>query len=178
MAANRDDLDTILEKSIASYSEAEPLAGMEARIVARIGIAKKMPRRRVSGWFAVLVLGMAVAAIAGLVLIRTRPSEPHPTAVSAVSRPSHFEPAPVQVQISEPRCRPHIARVRRVRALPKGPVFPTPSPLTRQERLMVTLVSENPDEAAQVLDSLRQRQDEPITIAPIVIPPIPMSDEQ
>jgi hypothetical protein len=176
MAANRDELDAILEKGIASYPEAEPLAGIEERIIARIGMTK-MPRRSVSGWFAVLVLGMAVAAIAGFVLIRTRHSEPRPTAVAAVSRPSHFEPARVQVRISEPQRRPHTARVRRVRASPKGPVFPTPSPLTTEERLMVTLVSENP-EAAQVLDSLRQRQDEPIAIAPIVIPPIPMSDEQ
>jgi hypothetical protein len=177
MAANRDELDAILEKGIASYSEAEPLAGMEERVVARIGVTKT-PRRGVSGWFAVLVLGMAVAAITGMVLIRTRPSEPHPTAVAAVSRPSHFEPAPVQVRISEPQRQPHIARIRRVRALPKGPVFPTLAALTKQERLMVMLVSKNPDEAAQTFASLRQRADEPIAVDPIVIPPIPTSDEQ
>ncbi|HEY1945489.1 MAG TPA: hypothetical protein VGG97_00675 [Bryobacteraceae bacterium] len=175
MAANRDELDAILEKGIASYPEAEPLAGMEERIIARIGMAK-MPRRSVIGWRAVWAVGFAAVAITGLVLIRTGQIEPRPVAVAVVNRPPHFEPTPVQ--ISEPQRRPHIAHVHRVRALPKGPVFPTPSPLTRQERLMVTLVSENPDEAAQVLDSLRQGHDEPIAIAPIVIPPIPMSDEQ
>jgi hypothetical protein len=78
MLNNPDELERILERGIASYSDGEPLAGMEERVVARIGMAK-MPRRGVSGWFAVWVLGMAVAAIAGLVLIRTRQSEPRPT---------------------------------------------------------------------------------------------------
>jgi hypothetical protein len=111
-----------------------------------------------------------------LLLIRTRQSEPRPIAV--VSRPPHFEPAPVQVRISEPQRQPHIARIRRVRALPKGPVFPTLAALTKQERLMVMLVSKNPDDAAQTFASLRQRADEPIAVDPIVIPPIPTSDEQ
>jgi hypothetical protein len=175
MAANRDELDAILEKGIASYPEAEPLAGMEERVVARMGMAK-MPQRGVSGWRAVWAVGFATVAITGLVLIQTRQNEPRPVAVAVVSRPRHFEPAPVQ--ISEPRRRPHIARVRRVRALPKGPVFPTPSPLTTEEHLMVALVSRNPDEAAQAFDGLRRRADEPIAATPIVIPPIPVSNEQ
>jgi hypothetical protein len=177
MAANRDELDAILEKGIASYPEVEPLAGMEERIIARIGMAK-MPRRSVSGWRAVWAVGLAAVALAGLMFVRTRHSEPRAVAAVAVSRPPHFEPAPVQVRISEPRYRSQIARVRRVRALPKGPVFPTPSPLTRQEHLMVALVSENPDEAAQAFASLQRRKDEPIAVDPIVIRAIPMSDEQ
>lgn len=171
-----DELERMLERGIASYSETEPLAGMEERIIARIGVTK-MPRRTVMSGRVTWALALAMMAVAGLMLIRTRRSEPRPMAVAAVSRPSHFEPAQVQVRISETARQPHSARAGRVRALPKGPVFPTPSPLTTEERLMMALVSKNPDEAAQAFASLERRKDEPIAADPIVISPIPTSDE-
>jgi hypothetical protein len=176
---NQDELERILEKSIASYVEAEPLAGMEERVITRIGMTET-PRRSVNSWHAVLALCLAGMVIAGFVLVRTKQSKPRPMATVAVSRPPHFEQA--QTPVFEPRRRLHAARVRRVSTLPKGRVFPTPSPLTKEERLMVALVVKNPDETAQAFDGLRRRTDEPIAVAPIVIAPISLpislSDEQ
>jgi hypothetical protein len=169
--AHPDELERILERGISSYGNAEPLAGLEERVIGRIG-GTEMPRRSGTAWFGVLALVLAGMVIAGLVLIPVKRSDPRPTAAAtaAVAPVRPVESAPVR--ISEPQRRRRVAQVRRVRTLPKGPVFPTPSRLTDEERLMATMVSRNPDEAAEAFESLRRRADEPIAIAPIVIPPI------
>ena len=57
-------------------------------------------------------------------------------------------------------------------ALPKRLVFPTPSPLSNEERLLLAMMKRDPDGTAQVFDSLRKRGSEPLEIAPLVIPPL------
>ena len=165
-----DELERILESGLASYRKAEPLAGLEERVIGRIGRMER-PQRNANGWFGALALGLAGMVVAGLVFIPVKRSEPRPVAEvrRSVSTP---------VRVSEPQQQRHVAHVGRVRTLPKGPVFPTPSRLTTEERLMAAMVSRNPDEAAEAFESLRRRVEEPIAIAPIMIPPIAAGEGQ
>jgi hypothetical protein len=169
--AHPDELESILERGIASYRNAEPLAGLEERVIGRIGITE-MPRRRANGWLGILALPLAGMVVAGLVLIPVKRSDLRPTAAAtaAVAPVRPVESAPVPVL--KPQRQRSVAQVRRVRTLPKGPVFPAPSRMTGEERLMASMAATNPDEAALVFESLRRRIDDPIAIEPIVIPPI------
>jgi hypothetical protein len=173
--AHPDELERILESGIASYRNAEPLAGLEERVIGRIG-RTETPRRSVNAWLGILALGLAGMVVAGLVFIPVKRSEPRPRVAGVVAQARSIESPPVRVL--KPRRQGRITQVLRVRALPKGPVFPTPLRLTAEERLMAMMVARNPDEAAEAFDSLRRRADEPIAIAPIVMPQISAGEEQ
>ncbi len=173
MANERDELNAILEEGIASYADAEPLAGMEERIFARIR-AMETPRRRVNAWWAVLALGLAGMVLASLVIFLPRHSLPRPATIAAAKAPSVDAPRmrPQQVRILRPKRRLN------VKALPKQKVFPTPRPETAEEHLLMAWVARDPEGAARVFESLRQKADSPLEISPIVIAPLPTGEDQ
>jgi hypothetical protein len=158
-----DKLERILKEGIASYGQSEPLAGMEERILARIRIVER-PQRRLTGWVVAFTVG--VAGI-GVLCVLPRHEEPRPVRVV-----TNIPPAPVRaeaalVRVSTPRRH----QSSHMKALPNLPVFPTPSPLTAEERRLLALVREDPEGTAEAFESLRKRS-EPIEIAPLVIQPL------
>jgi hypothetical protein len=173
--AHPDEFEGILERGIASYRNVEPLAGLEERVIGRIG-RTDMPRRSGTAWVGILAMALAGMVVAGLVFIPVKRSEPHPKAAAVVAQAPPVESK--RVQVSKPPLQRRAAHVRLVKTLPKGPVFPTPSRMTAEERLMARMASNNPDAAAEAFESLRRRADEPIAIAPIVIPPISVIEGQ
>jgi hypothetical protein len=158
-----DKLDRILDEGIAGYANSEPLAGMEERILARIQVAER-PQRRLMGWAAAFAVGLIAIAV---LRVMPRHEEPQPVRMVAniPQAPARSQAATVLLST---RQRHHSARRM---ALPKLPVFPTPSPLTTEERRLLALVRKDPEGTAEAFESLRKRN-EPLEIPPLVIAPL------
>jgi hypothetical protein len=165
MAGSRDEIERILDDGISSYSDAEPLTGIEERIVARIRSAKAPRLGLAALGLAGLSIGLAVAASLFLLVSR---NQPQPVAIVSETKPLTIElaPRPAPVRMPKPR------RAARMAALPKERMFPTPSSVTREEHLLLVLVTNHPEEAAEGFESLRQRANEPVEIPPLVIEPL------
>jgi hypothetical protein len=158
-----DELDKLIDGALAEYSSAQPLAGIEQRVLDRVRLAQAARRR----WRWSLLVAVPALAAGLLVLFAPKP-QPQPVPVAVVAPP----PAPVvqpTIRAAVPsrgatKRRP--ATVRRPE-LPKRGVFPTISPLTGEERLLVQLAQSNPRFfEARPADSLEIK---PIEIAPIQI---------
>lgn len=160
-----DELDLAIDRALSAYSEAEPLAGLEGRVLHRVRVANV--RRRRTMW-----VGLAAAAVAaGLlvtVLVQPRPM-PVVTEVARVA-PAPSVPKPgAQTHTARPRVsKRHVAHVRR---LPKQETFPAAAPLTQDERALLAFAARH---AAEVTSAFREidRSGEPLDIAPIEIPPL------
>lgn len=162
---DRDRLDAVIDGALPGYSSAEPLEGLEDRVLERVhssGSRIRWPYR----W------GFALAAllIAGIALwIGWNPG---PRATNTRREVAAFVPPP-PAPTPEPAPAPRKAKPkRRPNALPKEDRFPAPAPMTDEERALAVWAAREPAEAEQVLADLRKRSDEPVTIQAIVIPPL------
>jgi hypothetical protein len=168
MEDNGKELERILEEGISSYADGEPLAGLDERIMARVRMAVSPPRS-VAGLWAALAVGLALAVSAS-VSRRMGSSEATPVRIVAETKTPTAEKTTTQseaLKVSVPR-----HRSSGVAGLPKRPVFPTPSPLTAEERRLLAMVRQDPEGTAQAFDSLRKRGNEALEIVPLVIPPL------
>lgn len=167
------ELEQILRESIASYASGEPLAGLEDRILARVRIAE-CPRRSTTRLWALLALGAAAVCIA--VCLRVGRTESQPVRFASEVKASLSAKPPVRMAAI--RVLRRSAPSHRVPALPKQAVFPTPAPLTTEERLLLVMVKQDPEGTAEAFSSLRTRASEPVEIAPLVIPPLETGEGQ
>jgi hypothetical protein len=170
---DRDELDDLIDGALPEYSSAGPMDGLEDRVLYRVqaaGAARRSPwPYRL--WFAIPALAALLFAGIALrmgwnpqsrVMDATRKAE-----VSVPSSPTPPQPslAPAtRVVMPEPKTP--------ARSLPKEEFFPTPTPLTDEERALVAWVGRAPIEAEQAFADLQKRIAEPITIQPIQIPPL------
>lgn len=168
----RDDLDRTLDAALAKYASAEPREGLEERVLANLRAAAT--RSAQSAWwnwrFALLA---AVLAVAAVVVWQWNKA----TRLSIANHPSTIRQAPVgpdlahhdgnsarpikSVQWRRPRHRP---QPETVAASPKLDVFPSPLPLSEQEKILASYVAGYPEHAALVaearMDALRQEAEE------------------
>jgi hypothetical protein len=161
-----DELDKILDGALSSYSQEEPRPGLEGRVLNRIRAARA--RRRFS-W---LHWVMAIPAFACLVLAvtfwSTQDSKPRPSK-SAPLVPTAAPPLPIApgvVQTTVTRRRPKHLR------MPKREQFPTPAPLTAEERALLVFVARSPKQAEELFSGAKRRTSEPLDIKPIDIEPL------
>jgi hypothetical protein len=98
-----------------------------------------------------------------------------PNSEAAVLR---TEPMPLPADLSGFQHKAARARIGSTAVLPKRRVFPIPSPMTKEEHLLLVLVRRNPEEAGLAFDNMRQRADEPVEISPLTIAPLPGGEEQ
>lgn len=150
-------MDKILDSLLANYSSAEPRPGLETRILANLREAeKKAPQ----GWwnFKWIWAGLVTAAIViAAVLIggRNRTTPP----VDVIVKTNQPAPQP-QIQPHAPDAPQQSAKIPRHKS-PAPPtvrqdaalarsqrpaVFPTPTPLSEQERLLLRYYSGTPRE--------------------------------
>lgn len=157
-----DELDKLIDAALAGYSTAEPLEGLEGRIVRRVRAAEADRKRR-PAW------GVAIPAMAAAMLLvwALRPPKPAVPAAEVVKQPParvEIAPAPKIVAVA-PRVRQRTVRARK--ELPKRNVFPASAPLTTEERLLVQLARSHPEAlAGQVSGEIEIK---PIEIAPLQI---------
>ena len=167
-----DELNRIIDRGLTSYVAHEPLAGLEDRVLARVRLANSGSRRAAWRYWA-----FAVPALATLILIAFLPRSsrgPVPDPVQpSLARLEKAPPPP-------PRLATHRAIRQRVAErpspLPKRNQFPTPTPLTPEERALIAVAQLQP----AGLESVSQfpANPEEIRIKPIEIPPLQIDSNE
>jgi hypothetical protein len=157
-----DELDRMLDEALASYSAQDPWPGLAQRVMARLE-----PKER-AAWWRWAVPALALGGVVAAIVIHSSRPVPAPVRVSQIQA----VPAPLAPR---PEARAAQVRPKRLRVKPAAPprreVFPTPSPLTEEERALLQLVTRSPEVLDEAL-ALRARQTEPLAIEPLYIPPL------
>lgn len=172
-----DELDRTLDAALAKYASAEPRAGLEERILANLCTANTRDAQRTlwSWGFAVLAAVLTIAAVGvwqwnkpTQTPIANHPStvKQAPVAPDLAHRDGRTTPPPKSTQSRRPRHKPQRETMA---ANPKLDVFPSPLPLSEQEKILASYVSQYPQHAALVaearMDDLRQESEERRRIA-------------
>ena len=177
--ANRkqDELDRLLDVALAKYAVAEPRVGLEERVLANL----RAEQARVSDhawwrWSAIAAVAAVVVVVLALSVRSVKPS--HPVAADHPSTPTQAPKDPgTKIVSNRHRSRPRLAPLlstaptQAVRFSPaevasarppKLDQFPSPQPLSEQEKLLRNYVAENPEQAVLLArartEALRQDQ--------------------
>jgi hypothetical protein len=150
-------IDDMLDSLLANYSSAEPRPGLENRILA--DLREQAEKDASQGWwnFKWLWAGMVAAAIiVAAVMISGRHRVEPPTHVIVKTSPAVPQP---EIQSHAPAVRNETVRIRPRKSLaPTRPqsaalalnerpaVFPTPTPLSEQEKLLLSYLAGTPRE--------------------------------
>jgi hypothetical protein len=168
----RENLDRALDSVLAKYGAVEPREGLEERILANLRAPDTQSALRTWWNWGVAAALAAVLIIAAAVVWRwnQRIHEPvaiHPPALKQAPVPDfasrHASGAPPRKSIPHrtPRHRP---KGDVVAAGPKLDVFPSPLPLSEQEKILASYVAQDPQRAALVaearMDDLRHEVEE------------------
>src|SRR3954468_24420124 len=146
-----DELDRLLDAALKQYAPVQPREGLEGRILARLRSETTERTSRAWRWStsATAVAGFTVIiTIASLTHVRPQPR--------AAQQPSVTVPGPKLAASSEatkviqrPKRRMHALNDSQVaKVLPKLDQFPSPQPLSEQERLLASYVAVYPKQAA------------------------------
>ncbi|HTS38815.1 MAG TPA: hypothetical protein VMH04_24285 [Candidatus Solibacter sp.] len=175
-------LDQALDAALARYAAVEPRAGLEDRILANLRAQPTEAAPRF--WWRWGLAGGLPWAVAALLVVAAaiawRSSRPAPP---IAHRPAVEAPAPkhpeyqVLVHNDATAIHPHRRNAlasqsghsATVAAVPKLDVFPSPQPLTEQEKLVLGYVNKNPEQAALLaeahMESLRREAEERTRLA-------------
>jgi hypothetical protein len=172
--SSETELDRALDAALAKYARVEPRAGLEDRILSNLRAEPARAHDR-SWW----LLGFAIAAAAvvlvaiGLVSRSAKHSQPlvqrptitAPQNVQAQSSPAKTASALLPANGSIARAQPHPQPSKLDLAPPKDTEpdgaetvadnpkldkFPSPRPLSEQEKLLLEYLQQNPEEAAMI----------------------------
>jgi hypothetical protein len=177
---NHDQFDELVDYALSEYRDAEPLSGLEDRVLQRL-----QPVGRRFAWW----MWGAIAICAALVLIGVwigveNPTTPHLPTDGKYGPPTSTQPTQAREQASPPISSPESKELARVTKTPTPPktggaghparttivtqrVFPTPTPLTAQERAFMASLQGNSAVAAS-----GAAPDSSIAIAEIQIKPL------
>ena len=181
---NHNQFDEILDHALSEYRDVEPLSGLEDRVLRRL----QQPNSRSAFWRRRRLGAFATSAALLLlaIFLITRGHQPQ----APREQGSSTSPAPAAIQASAPPVKNSpMATARRPKpqtsmrpkssdvhslAATRSPVqaFPTPVRMTNEEHALVAVAKAHPD----VLQA-SVREDELITIAPVVIKPLASSTE-
>jgi hypothetical protein len=161
-AAN--EFDREIDAALSRYAVVEPRAGLEERVLANLDAQRRRSQFRVSRWW--LVAGVAVAAvvIAIVVSLSTRAQKLAPVAFnpSAGTQNAHKSETPIATSPANSADRTdHAVRVKKfptrglsARTAGSGGTrmqqFPSPLPLSEQEKLLASYVRQFRDQAVLV----------------------------
>jgi hypothetical protein len=174
-------VDELVAASLRRYAGAEARPGLEERVLAGARARQQSEwRRRTWTW----ALGMAGAtAIVVLLMIYWPRQQPAPLPVTAKAPARVSAPAIAQaaspVQLPVPHKAQHQTSPQRVDTRPQQ--FPTPRPLSQQEKLLVEYVQSLKESSGTSVPDADQGsagdvEIPPIRIAAIKIDPLPSSE--
>jgi hypothetical protein len=156
-----DGMDRLLDAALKQYAAVQPREGFEGRILAELRSQSAEPVGYAPWRW--LAAAAAVAALAVIISMALRPHarlqrafEQHPS----VTLPARTVAATAQAKppIKRPKRRLHEAADTQVAtAQPKLDQFPSPQPLSEQERLLASYVAVYPKQAA-LLAKLRTEE--------------------
>lgn len=163
MSFERDRIDDLLDHALQGYSDVEPRAGFEARILARLRTAPKRPM-----WYTPAFAVPAVVILAVIVYGALRVESPDDSIIAPPPAIALRLPAPdlpTQSRSGVPAVkqtgalqRPINQQASLVRAK-----LPVERPLSQQEKLLLAFASENPQEILTTVEwqeHMRQAADE------------------
>ncbi len=172
MDNGRDELDRLIDGALAGYSDAEALAGLEGRVLNRVRAARAR-RRRWFAWAAVAAVAASVVVVGIVVRVERRVVR---KPVEMVQAKHAFPTAVARMPRLIPK-RVSVKRSGRPKPLPKLEQFPSPAPLTEQERALVALARQDPEELGKFAEMERQSE-APLEIQPIQIAPLQRDGDQ
>ncbi len=189
----KDDLDLLIDSALATYADPGPDSGLEDRVLATLSAVRTEPPTvitpRPRHW---LPWTIAIPLAAGLILFWLSISRNKPLPTSEPQQARQSVPAPIVPQLTSStevrRAVPHRHAVRvtqpasplqtaQAAPLPKLDVFPTPQPLTAEERALVVVVNQSPLPAREALVEAQSLDAQPVRIAEIHIPPLEPPDQ-
>jgi hypothetical protein len=171
MGRNNDELDKILEEGLSTYSGGEPWPGLEDRVLSRVAGAGASKKRRIWRWMIVAVPAAACLLLAVSGLWRKQEVRPveRPPQVARV-RP---EPVPHEIEaqaVPAPRQRVTVRKsVAPASQSTKREQFPSPAPLSSEERALISLAMAAPSEQPT------PGEPAPLEVEPIQIEPLQIS---
>jgi hypothetical protein len=159
MRERPDRLDEALDDALASYCEAPENEGLERRILVRV---TERARRTRSMKLSVMTVGAATVAAMVCLLwlgapdtaVETRPASTAMLAVRKIEAPPRIEKIPVPEPAAPVAIAAKPRRVRKEAAEPKLAQFPTPVPLTSEERALIQLVTSHAKDVPRELPYL------------------------
>jgi hypothetical protein len=166
----RDNIESLLDNALASYSMQEPRPGLDRRVLERIH-SDDAPRPVFPRW-AWAIPAAACLLWAGIFGPRYVAAPKH----SRLAQAAHMA-APPAIAPSRPEHPRIVERPRRRKSQPRLPQFPAPAPVTNEERALLAFVARAPKEAQEALLDTPQPGVEPIRIEEIKIQPL-QSDGQ
>lgn len=153
---NDRKLDEVLDSMLSTYSSAEPRPGLKTRILANL---REQSSQRTQRWALGWMWIEGIATVAAVILLMTYFRRPQPLPVDpqiATHAPQKTNPAP-ELQRKAPAlsaashpkyARPAVgsARVPDEVAAVRQEVFPSRSPLSEQEKLLLRYLAHTPRE--------------------------------
>jgi hypothetical protein len=160
---NSDTLDHQLDAALSKFAAVEPRAGLENRILVNLRIERERAER--SWWRWPMIAGLAAAVIVVVLSLAWRSGKPRNIAVHPSTSKQANDHSGTQVatkggsgpirpheRTSPKRDSPHAVRrqVAAVAAAPKLARFPSPQPLSEQEKILARYVTKYPEHAALI----------------------------
>jgi hypothetical protein len=172
----QDEFDRRLDAALANYASVEPRTGLEERVLAILRAEQaRVPDHAWWRWSAIAAVAAVIVVAMALSLRSDKPSHPvvanHPpapiqapkepgTEILSIAPRSGTRPARPSTA-PKPAMRPSPPEVAMAHA-PKLEQFPSPQPLSEQEKLLQNYVAENPGQAVLLArartEALRQDQ--------------------
>jgi hypothetical protein len=170
-------LDALIDEALASYTAAEPDPALRARIMANAAEAAPRPKRLPKRLWLLAPAAAAAAALAIAFLQHPAAPAPRPeppataSTASAPESPAPVSSVPRQTTHPHPALAAHRSRRGERPVLLRDASFPSPTPLTAQENIVLKFAREHPAQARQVLTAPAARpiENAPLSIAPIHI---------
>ena len=148
---NEKRLDQLLDSLLTTYSDVQPRPGLETRILATVRAQVPQPSRqwRVAWiWAGAVITTLALAAI--LLVNYFNQTVPPPPSLARVAQPPSAVPviAPVHTRVAQPPSAVQAGGgvAAAVVSDTRQEVFPSPAPLSEQERLLLGYLAGTPQQ--------------------------------
>ena len=179
---NNDEFELVLDDALAEYREAEPLAGLEDRVLHRLRLQTEHRRKIGWGWAAIgaVAAALAVAAWIGLgnrtrqqVVVQTQAPAVDSQTRTAQTRATSGQPTPKRLPgrqnaASQRGRMPAQAQLASIERAPMREQFPSPAPLKPEERILLALATTHPEILMDQPDGGKEIVIAPISIQPLV----------